>query len=187
MPGAEPDPLNQYGFGMMAYKDLMFTLASLFAVLSVIMLPAMIYYNSQQGMPVTASFSQYSLGNFGYSTAQCQVSPYSLMAIPMKCPYGKLTSVKSFGVISANEARKDICSTTALTTDKCNVVAGIDANIISTYKAQNETLQRKRTYMYSFTEQSLFGGDGLANETTVPAECTNEDARVFVSFTCQQD
>jgi hypothetical protein len=48
MPGAgeEPDPLNQYGFGMMAYKDLMFTLAALFAVLSIIMLPAMIYYNS---------------------------------------------------------------------------------------------------------------------------------------------
>lgn len=78
MPGTEPDPLNQYGFGMMAYKDLMFTLAVLFGVLSLIMLPAMIYYNSQQGMPVTASFSQYSLGNFGYSTGQCQVSPYSL-------------------------------------------------------------------------------------------------------------
>lgn len=70
MPGSdEPDPLNQYGFGMMAYKDLMFTLASLFTVLSIIMLPVMIYYNSQNGMPVTASFSQYSIGNFGYSTA----------------------------------------------------------------------------------------------------------------------
>jgi hypothetical protein len=57
IPGAEPDPLNQYGFGMMAYKDLMFTLAALFSVLSLIMLPAMIYYNSQEGMPVTASFS----------------------------------------------------------------------------------------------------------------------------------
>ena len=54
---------------MMAYKDLMFTLSVLFAVMSVIMLPAMIYYNSQQGMPVTASFSQFSLGNFGYSTS----------------------------------------------------------------------------------------------------------------------
>ena len=131
MPGAEPDPLNQYGFGMMAYKDLMFTLAVLFAVLSVIMLPAMIYYNSQQGMPVTASFSQYSLGNFGYSTSQCQVSPYSLMAIPMKCPYGKLTTIESFGVISSNEARKDICNTAALTSNKCNVPLTINSNIIS--------------------------------------------------------
>lgn len=137
IPGAEPDPLNQYGFGMMAYKDLMFTLATLFSVLSLIMLPAMIYYNSQEGMPVTASFSQFSLGNFGYSTSQCQVSPYSLMAIPMKCPYGLKTSVQSFGVISANEPRKDICNTKVLTIDKCKVVAGIDADIISKYRAQN--------------------------------------------------
>ncbi len=109
------------------------------------------------------------------------------MAIPMKCPYGKLTSVQSFGVISANEPRKDICNAKVLTIDKCKVVAGIDSNIISTYRAQNETLQRKRTYLYSFTEESLFGTDANGNKVTVPTECTNEDARVFVSFSCQQD
>lgn len=172
----------------MAYKDLMFTMSALFAVLSIIMLPAMIYYNSQQGMPVTASFSQYSLGNFGYSTSQCQVSPYSLMAIPMKCPYGKLTTVESFGIISETEARKDICNTNALTTDKCKVLAGINADIMTQYRSQVEADQRKRTFMYKFTEQSLFGGDGHANESSsIPTECTGEDARVFVSFTCQQD
>lgn len=140
MPGAgeEPDPLNQYGFGMMAYKDLMFTLAALFAVLSIIMLPAMIYYNSQQGMPVTASFSQYSIGNFGYSTSQCSVSPYSLMKIPMKCPYGKLTTIASIGVISSNEPRKDVCSTTALTITNCPVATGFDTSIMNAYRAQNE-------------------------------------------------
>lgn len=105
----------------------------------------------------------------------------------MKCPYGKLTSVQSFGVISANEPRKDICNTKVLTIEKCKVVAGIDADIISKYRAQNETLQRKRTYLYSFTEESLFGTDASGNKVTVPTECTNEDARVFVSFYCQQD
>ncbi len=39
--------------------------------------------------------------------------------------------------------------------------------------------------MYSFTQESLFG---LTNDTNnVPSDCINEDARVFVSFTCQQD
>ena len=99
-------------------------------------------------MPVTASFSQYSLGNFGYSTSQCQVSPYSLGSIPMKCPYGKLTSVVSFGVISENEARKDICNVERLTSDKCKVVAGIDSDIMTKYKSQVEGDQRKRTYLY---------------------------------------
>ena len=150
--GEQPDPLNQYGFGMMAYKELMLTLAVLFAVLSVIMLPAMIYYNSQQGMPVTASFSQYSLGNFGYSTSQCQVSPYSLGSIPMKCPYGKLTTVESFGIISENEPRKDICNSEVLTSDKCKVQTGINSDIITKYRSQTESDQRKRTYMYQFTE-----------------------------------
>ena len=139
MPGTDQDPLNQYGFGMMAYKELMLTLSVLFAVLSVIMLPAMIYYNSQQGIPETASFSQYSLGNFGYSTAQCQVSPYSLGSIPMKCPYGKLTTVESFGIISENETRKDICNTQALSTEKCKVLIGINSDIITKFRNQSET------------------------------------------------
>ena len=39
--------------------------------------------------------------------------------------------------------------------------------------------------MYQFTEQSLFGQ--LNEGTTIPTECTGADARVFVSFTCQQD
>ena len=124
---------------MMAYKELMLTLSVLFAVLSVIMLPAMIYYNSQQGIPETASFSQYSLGNFGYSTAQCQVSPYSLGSIPMKCPYGKLTTVESFGIISENETRKDICNTQALSTEKCKVLIGINSDIITKFRNQSET------------------------------------------------
>lgn len=187
MPGEEDsDPLNQYGFGMIAYTEIMFTLSVLFGVLSVIMLPAMIFYNSQQGMPVIASFSQFSLGNFGYSTAQCQVSPFSLMSIPMKCPYGKLTTIRSFGVINANEPRKDICNPSMLTIKTCTVKTGIDTDIINRYRKQTEADQRKRTFMYSFTMQDIFGsGDGQADQTVVPSECTNSDARTFVSFTCE--
>jgi hypothetical protein len=66
----------------------------------------------------------------------------------MKCPYGKLTSVVSFGVISENEARKDICNVERLTSDKCKVVAGIDSDIMTKYKSQVEGDQRKRTYLY---------------------------------------
>lgn len=40
----EGDTLDQYGFGMVAYKDLMFTMFWLFGILSVLMLPAMYYY-----------------------------------------------------------------------------------------------------------------------------------------------
>ena len=40
----EGDTLDQYGFGMVAYKDLMFTMFWLFGILSLMMLPAMYYY-----------------------------------------------------------------------------------------------------------------------------------------------
>jgi len=60
------------------------------------------------------------------------------MKIPMKCPYGKLTTIASIGVISSNEPRKDICSTTALTITKCPVATGFDTSIMNAYRAQNE-------------------------------------------------
>ena len=135
--GKKPDPLSQYGFGMVAYKELLFSLALLFGVLSCIMVPAMQYYKSQKGMLSTDSYSQYSLGNFGHTSSQCQIVPYQVMAIPMKCPYGKLTTVQSFGVISANEMRKDICSAQALTTNVCQVATNFGQGIIEKFNSQN--------------------------------------------------
>jgi hypothetical protein len=46
----EGDTLDQYGFGMVAYKDLMFTMFWLFGILSVLMLPAMYYYGQGSGI-----------------------------------------------------------------------------------------------------------------------------------------
>ena len=46
--GGEPDtdPLNYLGFGMIAYRDLMFTMFWLYAVLSIIMIPVMVFYSA---------------------------------------------------------------------------------------------------------------------------------------------
>lgn len=67
----EPDTLNQYGFGMIAYKDLMLTLSGLFAILTILMIPALSFYSSGTGIGTYKSFSQFSIGNFGYSTSMC--------------------------------------------------------------------------------------------------------------------
>jgi len=57
---------------MIAYRDLMFTMFWLFAILSVIMTPAMIFYKNQGGISDPKGFAApFSLGNFGYSTSQC--------------------------------------------------------------------------------------------------------------------
>lgn len=102
---AEPDPLNYLGFGMVAYRDLMFTMFCLFALLSVIMIPAMVFYQNQGGLLDAKGFAaKFSLGNFGYSSSQCQSVPFSLGAVPINCPYGEMGQVISVGVIPSNSA-----------------------------------------------------------------------------------
>lgn len=44
------DPFLLLGFGMIAYRDLLLTFAFLFSLLSLIMLPAMIYYRGHDGI-----------------------------------------------------------------------------------------------------------------------------------------
>jgi len=68
----EGDPLNFLGFGMIAYRDLMFTMFLLFSMMSVLMIPAMIFYNGQGAIFKPKSFAApISIGAFGYSSSQC--------------------------------------------------------------------------------------------------------------------
>lgn len=67
------DPLDQLGFGIVAYNQMMRTFACLFLLFSILMAPA-IYYNSLgTGYAfVPAEMKSYegnTLGNLGYSSA----------------------------------------------------------------------------------------------------------------------
>lgn len=65
------DPYLVLGFGMIAYRDMLFTLILLFSVLTVIMAPGMAFFNKYEGIaPATAkAYMTYSLGNMGYSSS----------------------------------------------------------------------------------------------------------------------
>ena len=63
------DPYNFLGFGMVAYRDLMFTMILLFSFMSVLMLPAMMYYKKGGAITNAKGFGAFSLGNMGYSSA----------------------------------------------------------------------------------------------------------------------
>jgi hypothetical protein len=104
--GQESDPLNYLGFGMIAYRDLMFTMFWLFALLSLIMLPAMTFYKGQGALNDDNKkgwAAPFSLGSFGYSSNQCQIAPFQLNEIPVHCQYGTLGQVISAGVIPQGE------------------------------------------------------------------------------------
>lgn len=67
----QEDPFNFLGFGMVAYRDLMWVLTILFSILSIIMLPAIFIYKSHSAIANPAGFSNLSLGNMGYSGTKC--------------------------------------------------------------------------------------------------------------------
>ena len=126
----EPDTLNYLGFGMVAYRDLMFTMVVLFAILSVIMIPAMTFYSAQGGITNSVYPAKYSLGNFGYSSSQCQFVPFQLNAIPINCPYGSIQVVNHVGVIPSTIDDKTICHVNQDLTAICPLQAGLNAEVL---------------------------------------------------------
>jgi hypothetical protein len=102
------DPFLQLGFGMIAYRDLMFNFIILFAFLSILMAPAMKFYSQGEGYAkVTSNLKMgatLTLGNLGYSTTSCSSIPLGAgdsketVSPPMQCLYGTLGQVHSFGV-----------------------------------------------------------------------------------------
>jgi hypothetical protein len=75
---ATDDPLKLYGFGLLAYRNIIYTLFLLFAVLSIIMMPALSIYSKGNGFHpeiLKTKFAGYSIGNLGYSTIQCTSVP----------------------------------------------------------------------------------------------------------------
>jgi hypothetical protein len=63
------------GFGMVAYRNLLFTFIILFLILTIIMFPAIMYYKQGTGITNGTMLADYSLGNMGYSTTQCSIIP----------------------------------------------------------------------------------------------------------------
>lgn len=103
------DPFNFLGFGMVAYRDLMFVLALLFAVLTIIMLPVIYIYKGHNAIVKPSSFSNLSLGNMGYSGTQCQRIPYDLKKITMFCSFGFVTDIKYLGINPDGISDRDSC------------------------------------------------------------------------------
>ena len=167
---------------MVAYADLMFTMVWLFALLSVFMVPAMYYYSQGTGIGTYVSWNQYSLGNFGYSTSKCQVSPYDLGSLPIKCQYGKLTKIISAGVMPEDLARKDVCNSQTVDekSSLCTVRSDIGKLILDNVK---EDAERKGLFLFKFTTSDIYNA---VDTTSIPEKCKNENARIFVSYTCEQ-
>lgn len=69
----EEDPLMVLGYGIVAYRDILWYMFVVFTAISLLQLPAYYVYHSGLGYALFSSASKgselYSLGNLGYSSS----------------------------------------------------------------------------------------------------------------------
>lgn len=124
---ASKDPYLLLGSGMIAYKDLLWTLTVVFTVLSLIMLPAMMFYGSYSGIKSPKSLMQYSLGNMGFSHAECTILPLGAgdgtfgFKVPLNCSYGVVGKIHAFGLNPKNLYPNNFCEISDKNPDNNNV------------------------------------------------------------------
>ena len=167
------DPLNQYGFGMIAYRDLIFTMFWLFTICSIIMIPAMNFYSAQGGLDPKGFAARYSLGNFGYSSSQCQSAPFSLHKVQIKCQYGFVGEVNAIGVIPSTVADKTICANTNDISTACPISATLKGTVLANSQSGTDGI-------FNFIPSDVF------TTSTPAAECTDASAKIFISYECWQ-
>jgi hypothetical protein len=108
----QEDPYLLYGFGIYAYFDLLKILMTLFTILTFVFTPA-IYFNMQyEGIIAPEDYAAYSLGNQGYSEAQCFYTPIQaeITSSVIQCQEGTIIGeIFGYGIISAGDAALDTC------------------------------------------------------------------------------
>ncbi len=66
----------QFGYGIVAYRNMLWAMICAFCVFSLLALPAILIYKQGEGYAFgyqkLEGREEYSLGNLGYSTIQCQ-------------------------------------------------------------------------------------------------------------------
>ena len=74
----QEDPLMEYGFGVVAYRNILKYMCVGFTVLSLLQLPIIYAYGSGTGFDIANSnakhpspYTSFTLGNLGYATSKC--------------------------------------------------------------------------------------------------------------------
>jgi hypothetical protein len=83
------DPLMRYGYGIVAYRNTLFTMILAFLVFTVLAIPSIVLYS--RGTAYSLSYKGtvgneiYSIGNLGYSNIQCEYAPLGIGIVTMAC------------------------------------------------------------------------------------------------------
>ena len=168
------DPLDQLGFGIVAYTTIMNTMIWLFVGFSLLLVPTMINYRSGDAYAgdARAGHAVGMISNMGYSTVECQNSPVSLGQFTLTCPYGAVGTILDYGVNNP--------------VDGSPVDACVKNSINKACSPNNQSILNllKKSYgqeffQVSYTQSDLYVG--------APARsCTDTTSSLFVQYTCVQ-
>lgn len=104
------------GFGMIAYRSTLGSLAIFFAFMSVLMYPVLKIYQEGTAIDVAqvdTKYGMYSIANLGYSSIQCNSVPLNMEQMILTCPFGNITEIvkdgQAFGITPADSVVLDAC------------------------------------------------------------------------------
>lgn len=95
------NPINQLGFGIVAYVNILWTLIWTFILYSLFLGPVMMFFGEGSAYADVLSKSSYldfSLGNMGYSSVQCASIPTNVDRLSLSCPYGTIGEFLDYGI-----------------------------------------------------------------------------------------
>jgi len=97
---AGQDPFNTLGFGLIAYRNTLFSLFITFLLCSIITYPVLQAFRAGTGYneDKDTKYGRDSIGNLGYSSVQCSSIPYDMNQMTLTCPYGVMTGIVKNGV-----------------------------------------------------------------------------------------
>ena len=109
------DPLVKLGFGICAYRGILWALIWTFAIFSILVIPSRLifkhgnaYVNLSDSMRQNESLT---LGNLGYSSVNCVSMPIEVGKIQISCNYGSIGQVFAYGVSNLSDNNPyDQCS-----------------------------------------------------------------------------
>ena len=97
------------GFGIVAYLDILYTMIWMFALFSVMMIPAFIFYDAgttyENINPKAVKYANRTIGNLGYAGVYCYSIPLDVGELDISCAYGTIGEIKTFGVNPDKDSR----------------------------------------------------------------------------------
>lgn len=179
-PLLEKDPIMKLGYGLTAYRNMMWAMIVVFSLFTILQCPSFVIFSTASGYnfknEALVGRETYSLGSLGYASVQCSQIPLGVHKIAMSCPYGVIGEIYDLGVNDeANDVDPETCLNLEGYNDQCK--PNNPAIIGSLNKTVGET-----SVGFDFDPNDLWTAGSLGN--TVPSSCANPYNNAFIQYSC---